>query len=59
MLRGYKRNQQLIDFTFIPDHLEEEIMNKYNQEQGKNRSKLFNYFVEYKLKNLMEYINEF
>jgi 5'-3' exonuclease len=59
MLRGYRRNQQLIDFTFIPDTLEEEIMNKYVQEQGKNRSKLFNYFIEYKLKNLMEYINEF
>jgi 5'-3' exonuclease len=59
MLRGYYRNQQLIDFAFIPENLKEEIMNKYDDEQGKTRSKLFNYFVEYKLKNLMEYINEF
>jgi 5'-3' exonuclease len=59
MLRGFMRNQQLIDFSFIPETLTEAIMNKYAQEQGKNRSKLFNYFIEYKLKNLMEYINEF
>lgn len=59
MLRGFMRNQQLIDFSFIPETLTEQIMNKYAQEQGKSRSKLFNYFIEYKLKNLMEYINEF
>lgn len=58
-LRGYRRNQQLIDFAFIPESLKEEIMNKYNEEAGKTRSNLFNYFIEFKLKNLMEYINEF
>lgn len=59
MLRGFKRNQQLVDLTNTPVELQNEILDKYVQESGKDRSKLFNYFVQYRLKNLMEYINEF
>jgi hypothetical protein len=59
MLRNYKRNEQLIDLDFIPSNLKEEIIKEYESQANKNRSKLFNYFIEHKLKNLMQSINEF
>lgn len=59
MLRGYMRNQQLVDLTFIPDNLREQVMVEYEAQAGKDRSKLFNYFIEKRLKNLLESINEF
>lgn len=59
MLRNYKRNQQLIDLSFIPQEVKQRVINEYDAQSGKDRSKLFNYFVTHKLKNLMENINEF
>lgn len=59
MIRNYKRNQQLIDLSFIPEDLKTKIINEYETQKNKTRSKLFNYFVQFKLKNLMENIQEF
>jgi len=59
MLRGFKRNQQLVDFDFIPDNLSQAIMEEYDNQSDKDRSKLFNYFVSNKLKGLTEAINDF
>lgn len=59
MLRGYRRNQQLVDLTFIPDDLRVKILAEYEAQAGKGRQHLFNYFIEKKLKNLIESINEF
>jgi len=57
-LRNYKRNQRLINLEFVPDEIKTQTLDQYNT-QIKDRSKLFNYFIQYKLKNLMEHINEF
>lgn len=57
-LRNYKRNQRLIDLEFVPDDIKAQTLEQYNT-QIKDRSKLFNYFIQYQLKNLMEHINEF
>lgn len=59
MLRGWKRNQQLVDLTFTPQELRQEIMTSYGDQVGKDRSKLFNYFVEFRLKNLLTDIDQF
>ena len=59
MLRGYLRNQQLVDLKFIPIHIKDSIMLQYNEQANKGREKLFNYFIEKRLKNLMETINDF
>jgi len=59
MLRGYLRNQQLVDLDFIPENLRVSITAEYEAQAGKDRSKLFNYFIEKRLKNLLESINEF
>ncbi len=59
MLRGYLRNQQLVDLNFIPENLRDQVLVEYEAQAGKGRGKLFNYFIEKRLKNLLESINEF
>ena len=59
MLRGYLRNQQLVDLNFIPPDIKKEVLVQYEQQAGKGRDKLFNYFIERRLKLLLESINEF
>ena len=55
----YFRNKNLIDFDHIPEHIHTRVIDEYTIQNGKDRSKLFNYFVNNKLKNLMEHISEF
>lgn len=56
---GYSRNQILIDLRNIPDEIKNSIIDTYNNTKPSPRSKLINYFMEKKLKNLMEVIEEF
>jgi hypothetical protein len=56
---SFERNKQLIDLTMIPEYIKNQVMTKYDEEAGKDRSKIFNYFIKYKLKNLMENVGEF
>lgn len=58
-LRGYKRNQQLVDLDYIPVEVSQRVMESYHSQSNKDRSKLFNYFISRKLKHLLENINEF
>ena len=58
-LRNYRRNEMLIDLTNIPEWLQTNIVVEYDSQPEIGRTKLFNYFVKHKLKNLMEHINEF
>jgi hypothetical protein len=57
--RNYMRNKMMVDLSMVPDNIQTEVLNKYTNEQGKDKSKLFNYFIEHKLKLLMENIGEF
>lgn len=59
MLRGYLRNQQLVDLNFIPAEIKKEVLAQFEEQKGKGREKLFNYFIERRLKILLESINEF
>jgi 5'-3' exonuclease len=55
---NFIRNSTLIDLSFIPKELKEKIINTY-EETKPAKGKLLNYFIEHKLKNLMEVIEEF
>lgn len=57
--RGWIRNQSLIDLEKIPDHITNSVLQQYEAENTKDKSKLFNYFIQKRLKNLMEHISEF
>lgn len=59
MMKGYKRNQKLVDFDYIPDHIKDSIIEEYTNYDNNGRDKLFNYFVSNKLMILMEQIGEF
>jgi 5'-3' exonuclease len=56
---NFVRNATLIDLSFIPVEIKEKIINTYDETKPAGRSKLLNYFIEHKLKNLMEVIEEF
>ena len=57
--RNYQRNRKLIDLTYTPDELSREIIDTYNEAPFGDRSKLLNYFIQKRLKNLTESIGEF
>lgn len=59
MLRNFKRNQQLIDLNYIPNDIQSKIIEQFNNQSGKKRDKLFNYFIKNKLRNLMESVGDF
>ena len=53
------RNKQMVDLSMVPDYITREVINKYDSESGKDRSKLFNYFISHNLKLLMENVGDF
>jgi hypothetical protein len=59
VFRNYMRNKQLIDLSYVPKELSVKILDSYESQTNKNRDKLMNYFMNNKLKNLMESIGEF
>lgn len=59
MLSRYRRNEMLVDLEKIPQEIQQKIISEYHAQAGKNSSKLFNYFVEHKLKHLMSDISQF
>lgn len=58
-LKHYHRNKQLIDLTMVPSEIQNDIMNKYREEKNFNSNNLFNYFIKFRLKNLMDSIQDF
>ena len=59
MLRNYNRNRQLIDLDHIPDTIRINITKQFDTIQVGDRRRLLTYFVNHKLKNLMENLSEF
>jgi len=57
--RNYLRNKQIIDLSMTPDYIREKVMIEYNEQANKKRDKLLNYFIQHKLKNLIESIGDF
>jgi hypothetical protein len=57
--RNFARNEMLVDLTKIPENIRNSVINKYNEENGKDRSKLFNYFISHNLKLLMDSVGDF
>jgi hypothetical protein len=56
---NFSRNSTLIDLTKIPEGIKQKIINTYDETKPASRQKLLNYFIEHKLKNLMDVIEEF
>jgi 5'-3' exonuclease len=56
---GFSRNKLLIDLREIPKDVKERIIVEYDNAKPAPKSKLFNYFIEKKLKNLMDVIEDY
>ena len=57
--RNYQRNDKLINLDNVPEELEKEIMVDFCEAPCGDRSKLLNYFIQSRLKNLTNEIGEF
>lgn len=59
MLRGYKRNQMLVDLDYIPDTIRQKIVEAYDNAKVGSKQKLMTYFIEKRLRNMIEVLDEF
>lgn len=59
VFKNWQRNKELIDLSNTPDYIKEQVLNQFNEQNGKDRSKLLNYFIANKMKNLTEHLSEF
>jgi len=57
--KNWLRNKKLIDLNQIPQVYEDAIINSFKEYKVNDRSKLLTYFIENKLKSLMENIGDF
>ena len=58
-VRNWQRNETLIDLGKIPHDIRDKILREFKNAPTGDRSKLFNYFVEKKLNNLIQSIGDF
>jgi len=59
MIRNYHRNRKLIDLSYVPNEIQNSILSQFSEQVNKDRSKLLDYFMKNRLKNLMESIGDF
>ena len=59
MLRGYKRNQTLVDFDYIPSDVQRRIVDAFDDAKPATKEKMLNYFISKGLKAMIESINDF
>lgn len=57
--RNFNRNRYLIDFDCIPDAVRNGIIEAWTTQPRKDRSQLLNYFIENRMKNMLEHIGDF
>jgi len=57
--KNYSRNRKLIDLSCIPQDIEDKINNEFNDVKAASRDKILGYFINKKLKTLIEVIDEF
>lgn len=56
---NFDRNRQLIDLSFIPSTIKQEIINNYENLKPSPKNKLLDYFISNNLMNLMDVIEDF
>ena len=57
--KNYERNRRMVSFDCIPKEIKEAIINSYMGQPNKDKSQLLNFFVQNRMKNMMELIEEF
>jgi len=58
--RNYARNQALVDFSFIPDDVQQSIIETYlNTKPNTDKMKIMNYLMEHRCRLLLDEIEDF
>ena len=53
-MRNYHRNQRLIDFDYVPEEIEQQILDEYNSLNISGKKVPLEYFKEHQLNELMQ-----
>lgn len=53
-MRNYHRNQRLIDFDYVPEEIEQQILDEYNSLNISGKKVPLEYFKEHQLNDLMQ-----
>lgn len=59
MLRGYKRNEILVNLDLVPKYIQDATIEMYKNQVPAPRSEILNYFMKHRLKKLTESIGDF
>lgn len=59
MLRNYHRNQELVDLSFVPVEIRQQVNEMYDKYNIPERKGLLNFFIKKRLKLLIEHVGEF
>lgn len=59
MASGYVRNKQLVDLSMTPQEIKDAVVTSYKSQLNKDKSQLLNYFIKYRLKNMMDVLEDF
>lgn len=59
MAPNYNRNSELVDLAKTPTEIKESIINSYEKQQGQDKSQLLNYFIKYRMKNMIDVLEDF
>lgn len=58
MRKRFEENSQLLDLSRVPEDIESQIMDAFGQPVA-NGSRIYNYFIKHKMKELMGKVGEF
>ena len=59
MLHGFKRNQTLVDFDYIPNQIQKRIVDAFDETKPATKQKMLDYFIKKNLKVMIESISDF
>lgn len=59
MVRGFLRNQTLVDFDYIPSEVQERIVNAFDDSKPATKQTMMDYFIEKRLSVMIESISDF
>ena len=59
MAPGYVRNKELVDLSMTPQEIKDDIMVSYDRQQGQTKSQLLNYFIKFRMKHMIDVLEEF
>lgn len=57
--RNFQRNKRMIDLKETPIELQQEIINRFNEQKDVSKNTLFNYLLKKRCKRLLEDIDDF